>query len=62
MRYKSYAEVARILGCHPRTVSRKVKAMMESGDYPLRTVLLNPKRVDLDAVIDYCGREKNGQD
>lgn len=56
--YKSYAEAARILGCSTRTVQRKVKEMMESGDYPKRTVLLNPKRVDLDAVIDYCGKEK----
>jgi len=56
--YKSYTEVAKILGCSARTVQRKVKEMMESGDYPSRTVLLNPKRVDLDAVIDYCGKEK----
>lgn len=58
MMYKSYAEAARILGCSARTVQRKVKEMMESGEYPRRTVLLNPKRVDLDAVIDYCGKEK----
>jgi DNA-binding Lrp family transcriptional regulator len=58
MMYKSYTEVAKILGCSARTVQRKVKEMMESGDYPSRTVLLNPKRVDLDAVIDYCGKEK----
>ena len=57
MRYMTYKKAAEILGCSSRTVSRRVKEMMEKG-YPLNTVLLNPKRVDLDAVIDYCGKEK----
>ena len=58
MSYKSYTELAEILGCHPRTVSRIVNEMMKSGKYPAKTFLWRLKRVELNAVLDYCGKEK----
>ena len=58
MQYKSYTDIAQILGCHPRTVSRIVNEMIDSGKYPAKTFLLRLKRVELSAVLDYCGREK----
>ena len=58
MQYKSYTELAEILGCHPRTVSRIVNEMIDSKLYPAKTFLLRLKRVELSAVLDYCGREK----
>lgn len=56
--YKSIKSLAEILDCDPRTVTRIVKEMQRSGLYPPDVFLLSLKRVDEDAVIDYCRREK----
>ena len=58
MRYKSNESLAEILDCDERTVRRIVKEMQKSGRYPPETFLVRLKRVDLDAVLDYCGKEK----
>ena len=58
MQYKSYSDIAEILDCSPRTVTRIVNEMIDSGRYPAKTFLLRLRRVELNAVLDYCGREK----
>lgn len=58
MEYKSVKELAEILSCDQKTVRRIIAEMQRSGRYPREIFLLRIKRTDLDAVIDYCGREK----
>ena len=58
MEYKSVKQVAAILGCCEKTVRRLIAEMQRSGDYPPETFLVRLKRVDINAVIDYCGKEK----
>lgn len=59
MEYKSVKEIALRLGCSEKTVRRIIAEMQRSGLYPPETFLVRLKRVDINAVIDYCGREKN---
>ena len=58
MMYKSVKSLAEILDCDQKTVRRIIKEMQRSGNYSPDTFLLRLKRVDLDAVLDYCGKEK----
>lgn len=56
--YKSVKFLAEFLDCDEKTVRRIIKEMANSGRYPPETFLVRLKRVNMDAVIDYCGREK----
>ena len=54
--YKSVKSLMEILDCSDSTVRRIIKEMAE--EYPPETFLVRPKRVKLEAILEYCGKEK----
>lgn len=56
MEYKSIKEIALLLSCSEKTVRRIIHEMQRSGDFPPETFMVRLKRVDWQAVKEYCGR------
>lgn len=54
--YVSVKDLMEILSCSDSTVRRIIREM--SKEYPPETFLVRLKRVKLEAVLEYCGKEK----
>lgn len=58
MEYKSVKDLAKLMSCDQKTVRRIIAEMQRSGDYPRECFMVRIKRVDQQAFLDYCGKEK----
>lgn len=54
--YVSVKDLTEILSCSDSTVRRILREM--SKEYPPETFLVRLKRVKLESVLEYCGKEK----
>lgn len=54
--YVSVKDLMEILSCSDSTARRIIREM--SKEYPPETFLVRLKRVKLEAVLEYCGKEK----